>query len=69
MARRNECDHCGLAACDLPDDIDADYIFDTNEHGATLCQGCEADFDPLADPADAWDRDYDAYTDASLNLL
>ncbi|WBQ03003.1 hypothetical protein [Kribbella sp. CA-293567] len=32
---RHECDGCGLAACDLPDGIDPDDVFDDGH-----CQGC-----------------------------
>lgn len=34
-----ECAICGLAPCDLPDGVDPDLIFDT-EDGETRCQGC-----------------------------
>lgn len=35
-----ECDVCGLAACDLPDEVDAEFIFTVNG-GRTYCAGCE----------------------------
>lgn len=42
MARRNECDGCGLAACDLPDGVDPDLIFEVNnDNGRTYCQTCQ----------------------------
>lgn len=41
MANRNECDGCGLAACDLPDGVIAELVFEFSATtGETLCQGC-----------------------------
>lgn len=37
---RTECDVCGLAACDLPDGVDPELIFETDDDGVTRCQGC-----------------------------
>lgn len=31
-----ECENCGLAACDLPDGVDPELIFEDG-----LCQGCQ----------------------------
>lgn len=42
-----ECATCGLAPCDLPDGIDPELIFDT-EDGETRCHACVG-----------WDDDYD----------
>jgi hypothetical protein len=36
---RYECDYCGLAACDLPDGVDPELVFEASSHGV-LCQGC-----------------------------
>lgn len=36
---RYECDECGVAACDLPDGIDPDLIFE-GCCGQVFCQGC-----------------------------
>jgi hypothetical protein len=36
---RLECVTCGLAPCDLPDGVDPELIFVT-ENGLTHCQGC-----------------------------
>jgi hypothetical protein len=38
--RRNECDRCGLAACDLPDGVEPELIFE-RVGTAMLCQGCQ----------------------------
>jgi hypothetical protein len=36
-----ECEACGLAACDLPDGVEPEYIFEKYEGcGLWLCQGC-----------------------------
>jgi hypothetical protein len=35
-----ECATCGLAPCDLPDGVDPELIFETDEDGETRCQGC-----------------------------
>lgn len=42
MSRRNECDRCGLAACDLPDGVDPEFIFESADDGTgdVCCQGC-----------------------------
>ena len=39
---RNECDGCGLAACDLPDGVDPDLIFEGDGKGNVYCQGCQS---------------------------
>lgn len=39
MAKRNECDRCGVAACDLPDGVDPDEVFEVVD-GEELCGGC-----------------------------
>lgn len=36
---RYECDTCGLAACDLPDGVDPELIFE-RESGVIRCQAC-----------------------------
>lgn len=40
MTARFECDACGLAACDLPDGVDAEFLFEHDDDGRMLCQGC-----------------------------
>ncbi|MDQ3224617.1 MAG: hypothetical protein M3Q75_14275 [Gemmatimonadota bacterium] len=35
----HECDACGVAACDLPDGVDPELIFE-RESGVTRCRGC-----------------------------
>lgn len=47
---RNECDGCGLTACDLPDGVDPDLIFEGDGRGNVYCQGCAS-----ARPADWMD--------------
>jgi hypothetical protein len=37
---RHECEECGLAACDLPDQVDPEFIFERDDDGVTRCQGC-----------------------------
>lgn len=39
---RFECEDCGLAACDLPDEVDPEFIFERGADGVMRCQGCEA---------------------------
>lgn len=39
---RHECEVCGLAACDLPDEVDPDLIFEVGEDGVRRCQACDA---------------------------
>jgi len=38
---RYECEGCGLAAMDLPDGVDPELIFERDEDGVMLCQGCQ----------------------------
>jgi len=38
---RYECESCGLAAMDLPDGVDPDFIFEVGDDGTVLCQGCQ----------------------------
>lgn len=42
MTRRLECDRCGLAACDLPDEVDPELFFDRADDGTgdMLCRAC-----------------------------
>jgi hypothetical protein len=44
-----ECARCGLAACDLPDGIDPELIFEHCECGLMLCQGCALLHDDTTD--------------------
>lgn len=37
---RFECDTCGLAACDLPDGVAPELIFEREDDGLTTCGGC-----------------------------
>jgi Zn ribbon nucleic-acid-binding protein len=39
MAEHLECDACGLAACDLPDGVDPELIFERDIHGM-FCPAC-----------------------------
>lgn len=36
-----ECEDCGLAAMDLPDGVDPEFIFERGDDGAMRCQGCD----------------------------
>ena len=38
---RYECEGCGLAAMDLPDGVDPELIFERDDYGDLLCQGCQ----------------------------
>lgn len=51
---RNECDGCGLAACDLPDGVDPDLIFEGDGRGNVYCQGC-ASSRPAPVPVEEFD--------------
>lgn len=35
-----ECDGCGIAACDLPDGVDPDEVFERMNGQVVLCIGC-----------------------------
>ncbi len=39
---RLECDRCGIAACDLPDGLDPELVFESADDGTgdVLCGGC-----------------------------
>lgn len=37
---RYECEACGLAAMDLPDGVDPEFIFEVDDDGVMRCQGC-----------------------------
>jgi hypothetical protein len=39
---RYECEDCGLAAMDLPDEVDPEFIFERGDDDVMRCQGCEA---------------------------
>lgn len=36
-----ECTDCGLAPCDLPDDVDPELIFAPGDDDVIRCQGCQ----------------------------
>ena len=40
VVSRFECDDCGLAAMDLPDGVEPEFIFEHGDDGAMRCQGC-----------------------------
>jgi hypothetical protein len=35
-----ECADCWLAACDLPDGFDPEFVFERGDDGVMRCQGC-----------------------------
>lgn len=38
----DECDVCGLAACDLPDGVDPEFVFEfDDERNVTHCVTCD----------------------------
>ena len=37
-----ECADCGLAAMDLSDDVDPEFVFERGDDGVMRCQGCAA---------------------------
>lgn len=39
---RYECEDCGLAAMDLPDGIDPEFVFERDAAGVMRCGGCES---------------------------
>lgn len=39
---RLECEDCGLAAMDLPDGVDPEFVFERGDDGVIRCQGCQS---------------------------
>ena len=42
MTRTRECEDCGLAAMDLPDGFDPEFVFTVEDDDVMRCQGCHA---------------------------
>lgn len=49
-----ECEGCGLAAMDLPDGVDPEFIFAPDQHGITWCQGCRQTIAPVGERLSDW---------------
>lgn len=56
-----ECEVCGLAECDLPDEVDPEFIFE-RDNGITHCVTCELPAELIAEER-LRARDYEAWAD------